>query len=183
MSYDNEMIPTRLSEWIGRMQEFQLPDWDKLPPLELYMDQVIILLKQYLSPLYHGEEDKAITASTINNYVRMKVMPPPVKKKYAREHLAYLIIICLLKQSLSISCIQSILPSIDKENDVKSVYNHFVAQYHSVCDVFIHATQNAATPTLSNQCENFLISCAILSSLSTGLTEFLLHEKETKPLK
>ena len=26
----------------------------------------------------------------INNYVKMRIMPPPVKKKYSREHLAYL---------------------------------------------------------------------------------------------
>ena len=40
----------------------------------------------------------------------MKVMPPPVKKRYSRVHLAYLVMICTLKQSLSISCIQRMLP-------------------------------------------------------------------------
>ncbi|MBR2131477.1 MAG: DUF1836 domain-containing protein [Oscillospiraceae bacterium] len=183
MSYENEMISARLSEWVSGMEQFQLPDWEKLPPLELYMDQVIILLKQYLSPLYPSDDEKAITASIINNYVRMKVMPPPVKKKYARVHLAYLIMICLLKQSLSISCIQRMLPSEKNEEDVKAVYNNFVEQYHTVCDTFIHATQRAEVPSLPNPCENFLISCAILSSLSTGLTEFLLYEKDAKPPK
>ena len=96
----------RLSEWLDKLERFDLPDWDSLPQLDLYMDQVILLLTQYLSPLERYGEEKAITASIINNYVRMKVMPPPVKKRYSRVHLAYLIIICTLKQSLSISCIQ-----------------------------------------------------------------------------
>ena len=83
----------RLSEWLDKLERFDLPDWDSLPQLDLYMDQVILLLTQYLSPLERYGEEKAITASIINNYVRMKVMPPPVKKRYSRVHLAYLIII------------------------------------------------------------------------------------------
>ena len=80
----------RLSEWLDKLERFDLPDWDSLPQLDLYMDQVILLLTRYLSPLERYGEEKAITASIINNYVRMKVMPPPVKKRYSRVHLAYL---------------------------------------------------------------------------------------------
>ena len=94
----------RLTVWLEELEKFDLPDWESLPQLDLYMDQVILLLNRYLSPIV-GEE-KYVTASIINNYVRMKVMPPPVKKRYARMHLAYLIIICTLKQSLSISSIR-----------------------------------------------------------------------------
>ena len=108
MACDQNTITNRLALWFDGMEQFSLPEWEQLPQLDLYMDQVILLLKQYLSPLYHGQEEKSITASIINNYVRMKVMSPPVKKKYSRMHLASLIMICVLKQSLSISCIRRI---------------------------------------------------------------------------
>ena len=85
-----EMERARLAEWMDSRSRANLPDWDSLPQLELYMDQVIILLTEYLSPLCRSGEEKAVTASIINNYVRMHVMPPPRKKKYGRIHLAYL---------------------------------------------------------------------------------------------
>ena len=71
----------RLAQWLERLEKSDLPDWDRLPQLDLYMDQVILLLTRYLSPLVLCGEEKTITASIINNYVRMKVVPPPVKKR------------------------------------------------------------------------------------------------------
>ena len=101
MRNDNEVIAQRLAQWMDSLSQFDLPDWDSLPQLDLYMDQVILLLRRYLTPLDPGGDERSITASIINNYVRMKVIPPPLKKKYSRVHLAYLVIICTLKQSLS----------------------------------------------------------------------------------
>lgn len=179
MAYDSELITSRLSLWFDGMEQFELPEWEQLPQLELYMDQVIILLKQYLSALYHGDDDKAITASIINNYVRMKVMPPPVKKKYSRLHLASLIIICVLKQSLSISCIQRILPVDQNEDEIRRLYNDFVCQYRSVQENFLQQARKDDSPLLTQSVGSLLTSCAIISNLSTGLTEFLLREEDT----
>ena len=181
MSYDNEVINTRLQEWLSGMEQFDLPTWEQLPQLELYMDQVIILLKQYLAPLHHGDEDKAVTASIINNYVRMKVVPAPVKKKYSRVHIASLIMICALKQSLSISCIQRILPADQCEEEVRKLYNDFVRQYRAVLSTFVHRAQQEDQPLVYENSTSFLTSCAIISNLSTGLTEFLLREESPAP--
>ncbi len=177
MAFDNELTRQRMTEWFSGMERFDLPEWDALPQLELYMDQVIILLKQYLSSLYCGEEDKAITASIINNYVRMKVMPPPVKKKYSRVHIACLIVICALKQSLSISCIQRILPADHSEEEIRKLYNDFVLQFRMVRETFVCQAQKGGHPLLSDGSASLLTSCAIISNLSTGLTEFLLCEE------
>lgn len=181
MSYDNEVINTRLQEWLSGMEQFDLPTWEQLPQLELYMDQVIILLKQYLAPLHHGDEDKAVTASIINNYVRMKVVPAPVKKKYSRVHIASLIMICALKQSLSISCIQRMLPPDQSAEEIAKLYNDFVHQYHIVQGIFLDQARNGESPLFSNNTDTLLNSCAIISNLSTGLSEYLLHEEEAEP--
>ena len=116
---DSEMerrYSQRMREWARGLEKFALPDWEGLPQLELYMDQIIILLTEYLAPVSRGQEDRAITASIINNYVRMKIVPPPVKKKYSRVHIAFLVVICTLKRSLSISSIQRLLPE-DRTED------------------------------------------------------------------
>ncbi len=83
MLHDTERTAKRLADWLESLSRFDLPDWEALPQLDLYMDQVVILLTRYLEPLSPDEDERAITASTVNNYVRMKVMPPPVKKKYS----------------------------------------------------------------------------------------------------
>lgn len=173
MAYDFTTVTTRLTRWFDDMARFELPAWEQLPQLDLYMDQVILLLKQYLSPLCHGEEDKAITASIINNYVRMKLMPPPTKKKYSRIHLASLIIICVLKQSLSISCIQRMLPDAPSETDMQQFYNDFAAQYRTAQTSFIRQLREQYLPAEGQ----LLTSCAVISTLSTELSEFLLHEE------
>ena len=171
----------RLAAWLEDLEKFDLPDWESLPELDLYMDQVILLLNRYLSPMV-GEE-KYVTASIINNYVRMKVMPPPVKKRYARIHLAYLIIICTLKQSLSISCIQRMLPPEHGEEDVRALYTDFVRKYRmSVAflrglDVSGGAVVLGGGEKLSLSGGSSLVTtAAILSTLSKALTEFLLQD-------
>ena len=171
----------RLAAWLEDLEKFDLPDWESLPELDLYMDQVILLLNRYLSPMV-GEE-KYVTASIINNSVRMKVMPPPVKKRYARIHLAYLIIICTLKQSLSISCIQRMLPPEHGEGDVRALYTDFVRKYRmSVAflrglDVSGGAVVLGSGEKLSLSGGSSLVTtAAILSTLSKALTEFLLQD-------
>ena len=176
----------RLRIWLDELEKFDLPDWEDLPQLDLYMDQVILLLNRYLAPMV-GEE-KYVTASIINNYVRMKVMPPPVKKRYARTHLAYLIIICTLKQSLSISCIQRMLPPGNSEDEVRDLYLDFVGQYRGAV-AFLRSLRldggelalgGAGTLGLGGE-SSLVTTSAILSTLSKALTEFLLREEPEEP--
>ena len=184
MYNEKETIIQRLTQWMEDLGQFDLPDWESLPQLDLYMDQVILLLTRYLSPLDRYGEEKAITASIINNYVRMKVMPPPVKKRYSRVHLAYLVIICTLKQSLSISCIQRMLPEDYSEGSVRTLYEAFVRQYRSsirfLCSLPVQGnrlTIAADGASLALEGEGSLVTTsAILSTLSKALTEYLLQE-------
>jgi hypothetical protein len=178
MDEERELTGRRLEEWLDAMEGFALPTWQQLPGLELYMDQVILLLKQYLEPLTRGEDEKAVTASIINNYVRMKVMPPPVKKKYARVHLAYLIMICVLKQSLSISCIQRLLPAEADEGQVQALYDDFARQVASVSGVFVRYIRSREEVVLPAGLERPATTAAILSTLTKSLTEYLLRRED-----
>lgn len=185
MSGEREDAAQRLSKWLDGLKNYDLPDWDSLPPLDLYMDQVILLLTRYLSPLERYGEEKAITASIINNYVRMKVMPPPVKKRYSRVHLAYLVIICTLKQSLSISCIQRMLPAGHSEEAVRAFYTDFVRKYRASTN-FLCSLPVGGDLRLSGGVRlplegegSLATTSAILSTLSKSMTEFLLEGEES----
>ncbi|WP_367924923.1 DUF1836 domain-containing protein [uncultured Ruthenibacterium sp.] len=85
-----------------------LPRWEELPDFELYLDQVLNLLDKYLFPFVPCEETHIVTASMINNYVKHQLLPPPVKKKYGRKHLAQLIAIGVLKQTLPLPVIKNL---------------------------------------------------------------------------
>ena len=72
-------------------------DYEKLPDIDLYMDQVLSFINdrtRYLSR--NPNEDKLFTKTMINNYAKTKILPPPVKKKYSREHVLMLIFIYYL---------------------------------------------------------------------------------------
>ncbi len=179
---DERSVAQRLAAWEESRKDFDLPDWESLPQLGLYMDQVILLLTQYLGPLSRSEEDKPITASIINNYVRLKVMPAPVKKKYSRVHLASLIIICVLKQSLSISDIQKIFPQDHSEEAVRLLYGDFVRQYRKVSGAFARQVQSTADLCAAGGKE-LILTAAVISSLAKDMTEFLLRSEEQETLE
>ncbi len=174
---DNELLRQRLEAWSTDMADLRLPLWQELPPLDLYMDQVLLLLKQYLAPLLREQGEKAVTASIINNYVRMKVMPPPVKKKYARTHLAYLIIICSLKQSLSIASIRELLPAETEEDTVRQFYDDFVSLFRTVSNSMIQLTRSEAEVSLL-RAGHPAAAAAIAAVLTKSLTEQLLAVEE-----
>lgn len=91
-----------LAQWGEELKEFRLPRWDELPDIDLYMDQVITLVERYISPVIQTDKQKVLTSSMVNNYVKLGMIPAPVKKKYERRHLAFLIAITILKQVLTI---------------------------------------------------------------------------------
>ena len=80
-----------------------------IPGIDLYMDQVTTFLQENLRGLSRDpEDDKFLTKTMINNYVKNKVLLPPVRKKYSREHMMLLIMIYYMKSFLSIGDIRSI---------------------------------------------------------------------------
>ncbi len=101
-----------------------LPRWDEFPPFELYIDQVISFVSEALDDFCIGDEPM-ITASMINNYVKNGVLTAPVKKKYNREHLAKLIVICIGKRMLSISHISDAISLMSRVFDIAEGYDIF----------------------------------------------------------
>ena len=180
MTHDKALVAEKLRKWEGFLQEYELPTWDMLPCIELYMDQVLVLLTQYLNflPREDGAEN-ITTPAMVNNYVKMKVLPPPVKKRYSRVHLAYLIMVCMLKQTLGISLVQQILPADASEDTVHATYDAFVRMHKSVAAQFAAEVRAAASPALLSEepadsaVGGLILQAAIAASLFKLLTEKL----------
>lgn len=90
------------STYAEHLVSLHLPRYDEIPSIDLYMDQLVGFLEDTLAPLYQPGE-KIITRSMVNNYVKQGVLASAAGKKYTRSHIAYLIVICTLKQTFSIA--------------------------------------------------------------------------------
>ncbi len=106
--------------------EYHCPRWRELPALELYMDQMTGYIADVLRPLLDSEEgERPLTKAMVNNYVKARMIPRPDKKKYRREHLAHLILLCAMKQVLSLPEAWSVLQMSQQENTFPQVYDYF----------------------------------------------------------
>ena len=114
----------------------KIPLWNELPELDLYMDQIIVLMEKYLGTT---AKDKLITSSMINNYVKLGIIPPPQKKKYSKIHIAYLIIICSLKQVMPIPDIKILIDDKLKNSSIEELLNEYSKLYsdsaNKICEL------------------------------------------------
>ncbi len=131
----------KLYEWLQSLVDFSLPSWDELPDLDLYMDQIVTYLERELSPLTIEEKEKMITTWMINNYVKGGLLPSSIKKKYSKDHLAYLLAICSVKQILSIPDIATLFGfQKEQEVDPKVLYSYFRKSQAEVMQMVAQAT-------------------------------------------
>lgn len=121
---EQDVMNKNIIAWSEAVLAYKLPRWEELPEFDLYSDQVIQIINNYLI-LFIKEEDAIITSSMINNYVKNKMMPKPVKKKYQRVHIAYLIAITMLKQVLTIEQVNAGINYQAKISGLKEAYNLF----------------------------------------------------------
>ncbi len=106
-----------------RIRAFTLPGWEQIPDLGLYMDQVMTFTTRQLGPLFEDAE-RVFTPSMVNNYVKMGLVQRPVDKKYGREQLAQLLMVCVLKQSASAEEMKLLL-KVEKSGGVRELYEAF----------------------------------------------------------
>ena len=154
MSYDKELVAGKLRRWDRYLNRYRLPAWEEIPDIGLYMEQVITLLRRYLDYLPPElKDEEAITAAAVNNYVRNRVMPGPVKKRYYRIHLAYLIMICTLKQGISLSLVQRLLPAELTEEQLRPIYSEYVERHSLTARYFTQEVRAACATILEHEGE------------------------------
>lgn len=189
MEYDRERVVQQMRKWETYLTGHPMPLWEELPALELYMDQVVALLNSYLGflPREVGM-DAAVTAAAVNNYVRKKIMPPPVKKRYSRIHLAYLLMICCLKQSVGISHICRIMPLTLTEAQVQAVYDRFAVQHRAATLLFVEQVNRRAglllpeNASAADGVNDLIVVFSAVAGLSRMAAEKLLQMQGPSPV-
>ena len=127
MTIDNDDLINSIMASLGRIDTIKLGD---MPNIDLYMDQLTTFMDERLKKATrHPGEDKILTKTMINNYAKNDLLPPPVRKKYSKDHLILLIFIFYLKSILSINDIQTLLEPLknrfchsDDELNLSKIY-------------------------------------------------------------
>lgn len=171
-----------LYEFSKTMSRIKLIRWNELPYFPIYCDQLLQIVNDELSFMQSDDEnEKLITKSMVNNYVKWGMIPKPVKKKYEKLHIASVIAITMLKQIMPISKItEGIQLQINLQGDERA--------YNAFCEVFEESIRIVFLPILDElnpyvlQERKFEYDMLAISTITTALSSKLLTEKiiETK---
>lgn len=132
MTIDTKDMLNSILQSISRI-DYVKPE--EIPNIELYMDQVTTFMENQLGSTRRYKEDKILTKTMINNYAKNNLLPPPVKKKYSKEHVLVMIFIYYFKNILSIKDIESLLkPLTDKYFGKNDGFN-ITSIYEEVCSL------------------------------------------------
>ena len=122
----------RLNDILDRLGTISYIKLEKIPEIDLYMDQVTSFMEEHLRKAKRNPEDKALTKTMINNYTKNHLLPPSNKKKYSRNHMILLIYIYYLKNFLSISDIKNLLDPLNEHFDDQDSKNSFYTIYNEI---------------------------------------------------
>ena len=105
---------------------------DDIPNIDLYMDQVTTYLNDKFANTKRHEDDKLMTKTMINNYVKSRLHPSPEKKKYTKDHMMVLVMIYFFKNIISINDVNKLItPLLDsyfhnEEIPLENIINTFL---------------------------------------------------------
>ena len=157
---------------------FHCPRYEEFPSVELYAEQVLSLVKEYLA-LFTSDGQTLLTSNMINNYVKQKIVKPPINKRYDRVHLSYFVVVCLLKGFMNISELCEGFELILKKSTVKDSYNVF-------CDELEAALKRAFSeehipePEKPESEELIIIRSMCTAFAGLTLTHYLIEAKKSE---
>ena len=106
----------RLSDILSWLDSISYIKTEKIPEVDLYMDQVTSFMEEHLKKTKRSPEDKALTKTMINNYAKNRLLPAPVRKKYSKEHILLLLFIYYYKNLLSIGDIEQLFRPVTEQH-------------------------------------------------------------------
>ena len=123
-----------MQEKVDKILEKELLKTVEIPQLSLYMDQIITLMNSR-----ENGEEKPLTKTMINNYSKMKILEPIKGKTYPRQQVLQLLMISILKSTLSMEELKEVMIKLYGTDDLgeegfEDCYKRFNTYYDSLKD-------------------------------------------------
>mgnify|MGYP002626503344 CR=1 FL=1 len=151
---------------LSAIRRYRPIQWEQIPDLGLYMDQVITFITRMYEPLYGEEIHGYLSPSMINNYVKSKLIPRPTGKKYSREQIALLTMIVALKQTSSMEDIRRML-SLKESETVEGLYETFTQRFTAVIQSM--CGDGSAIPAPQTALDFAILACGYSAGCAAAL--------------
>ncbi len=156
---------------------FHCPRYEEFPAVELYAEQVLTLVKEYLSVF--SDSTPLLTSNMINNYVKQRIVKPPVNKKYDAIHLSYFVVVCLLKGFMNISELCEGFEFLLRSYTVREVYNIFCDELeYALKEAFSSDKLPERSPAMTDELVIIRSMCTSFANLT--LVHCMIEEKKAQ---
>ena len=115
------------SKAIEAVKSFRCPRYQELPAMALYLEQMLGVVNEALRDIL----DEPITSPMINNYIKSGALPPPVRKRYSREHLCYAIVIGILKPVFTVQQMSRFFEIQRETYPLNVAYDYFCTDFEN----------------------------------------------------
>ena len=137
---------------IESIKDFDLPEYNEIPNVGLYLEQTAKYISEYLKPI----QSTPVTGSMISNYVKKGLVSNPIKKQYNREQIAYLFFIFIAKTVISMEDIKLLLNLQREIYEPNVAYNYFQEELENVLG-FVFETKDTIDEIGTQQSEEKMI--------------------------
>jgi hypothetical protein len=159
---------------------------EDIPNIPLYMDQLLGLFDDFFNDFRRDDQEKILTKTMVNNYVKAKVIDPPIKKKYTKEQLMMLALVYQLKNILPISDVKGFFDLYDSDTYSSDERNRKIEEYFNIfnqvelehLDVLRNRYDNfRATLTVENDKKALIARLLVEADLNKRLAQLLMDEE------
>lgn len=169
---------------------------EQIPELDLYIDQILMLFEDKLGENRRREKDKILTKSMVNNYSKEKLIRPMRGKKYNREQILQILMICSLKNILSIGDIKQVMTTLMDEGIRAQELEHILEHNRvnrqklkeGVGDIIEKLEGSYAPEMDTTEMVSLLLGLASISSYCKRTSEeiidrFFVQDENEKPVR
>lgn len=173
-----------MNDKLKQIYEFKCPKWEELPN-NIFSSEIIEYFEEKFNPIFTDED--ILTKSMIQNYVKWKMIPAPKGRKYSKEQIARIIVICIFKQVITI---QDIVDGVNLQNklmDIPSAYNILAKSLENCIKVVFEPLLKENKDTIKfgehiAKIETLGIESVVISFVFKLLTKNIILVKGTKNL-
>lgn len=110
------------------VSDFQLPAFEEIPEMGLYLKQVVDYLNQYLAALGNIK----ITTSMVSNYVKHGLIAPAKDRLYQREQIATLFFVVIAKNVMDQEDLRKAIEIQKETYSIAIAYDYFAQELKNV---------------------------------------------------
>lgn len=105
------------------------PRPEDLPDILLYMDQMVEFVTDRMKIFEETSKKALLTKTMVNNYVKSGILDKPMRKRYSKDQVMKLFLICHLKSVLTMEDIGAFSQQAKKYDSPEAFYR----EYRSLC--------------------------------------------------